>query len=74
MEIKLKTHDGDADLYVKLGTGTPGDDDLYSIASGTDDDIIKVDVKKGDKVTIAVEGYRDSDFSLEVVNKASATA
>lgn len=65
--IKLTTNRGDADLYVKKGgAATNRDHTLKSIESDTKSDTITLDVKKGERYGIAIHGYKESDFKLEV--------
>ncbi|MCK6550268.1 PPC domain-containing protein [Myxococcota bacterium] len=72
--IKLLTNTGDADLYVKKGgAATNRDHTLKSVESDLKGDTITIDAKKGEKYGIAVYGYKESDYKLEVTGpKAGA--
>lgn len=72
--LKLKTNSGDADLYVNVGDRAPSSDafDHRSWESGTNDDGITLDVKKGDKISFAVHGWEASNFSLTVTGPKAA--
>jgi hypothetical protein len=68
LRIKLDTKSGDADLFVKRGgAATEADHTLKSDKGDLQTDALVVPVKKGEKIGIAVFGYKASDFALEVV-------
>jgi hypothetical protein len=67
--VTLDTQRGDADLYVRLGGPATEKDGGYTHRSWKSDlerDQVKIPVKKGDVVGIAVHGYKESGFALQV--------
>lgn len=75
MTIKLNTTRGDADLFVKVGgLATKTDFTKKAEAGGLKPDEVTLDVKKGDKIGIAVLGYAASDFSINATGPKAAAA
>ncbi len=76
MVVKLNTKVGDADLYLNVGGPASSEDGKHTHKSWKSDlelDEIKIQVKKGDVIGIAVQGYKGSTFDLEVTGpKAGA--
>ncbi|MBI4820793.1 MAG: PPC domain-containing protein [Deltaproteobacteria bacterium] len=65
--VALDTDAGDADLYVKKGEGAgPNAYDAKSWETDTSLDKLELDVKAGETYSIAVHGYKASDFNLMV--------
>ncbi|MBI2378285.1 MAG: PPC domain-containing protein [Deltaproteobacteria bacterium] len=65
--IELDTDAGDADLYVKKGgEAGPNAYDAKSWESETALDKIELDVKAGEVYSLAIHGYKASDFNLKV--------
>jgi hypothetical protein len=71
IRISLDTKAGDADLYVNRGGPASPEDGKHSHKSWnsdlTKDEIVLEGVRKGEKIGIAIHGYKKSDYGLQVV-------